>query len=600
MEGSAVQQHDRQAHKKRALRLLRDVLRGLRWRYGGFVLATIAFALVAMLPPELLRFFTERTETLSGASAPDFLRQLAWFGGLVAASLLLSSVANTFLHEWLRLRLEADLRRRVLHRLHDVPLGLLDGVQRGDWMARITGDLVQVELFLADSIPSQVRQAVILVGAGVLFIVHSGTLALLPLATALVLAATNLRMQKKLADVLLELRVLHGGVFQHLLESLEGVRTIRSHRIEPFLERRFEAKLGEITTKSLKVIRFYGCLLGSNEAIAQLMITACLTGVAWSLTRGKLTLQEVLVYPFFIGMFYTAAQSLAGAAYDWNRFFTEGGRLAELLQGAIDRDESHRPTPAKAPEGAFRLIVRDVTIGDDKRAIAGPLGFELRRGECLAVMGASGSGKSTFLETVAGLRPALAGTAALADATGHALWDSSRDKRGGLLPVAACAYVEQRPHIFEGTLRENLVFGNPDRSSDAVLWAGLERAGLLGFAQRYGGLDYKLQDRGANLSEGERYRIALCRALLLRRPFLLLDEPFAAQDEASIAVIVRAITEEKKRAGVLVVTHTLPEELPLDGILDVGVEKELDLLGDTSVWTPLPELPEERVAHRSQ
>jgi ABC-type transport system involved in cytochrome bd biosynthesis fused ATPase/permease subunit len=199
------------------------------------------------------------------------------------------------------------------------------------------------------------------------------------------------------------------------------------------------------------------------------------------------------------------------------------------------------------------------------------------------------------LEALAGLRPAQAGSAVFRDSYSVPQWESVVANDGLRLPIGPCAFVEQHPYIFEGTLRENLTFGNSTRPSDAILWEALEHAGLYRFATQYGGLDHFLHDRGRNLSEGERYRIAMCRALLLRRPFLLLDEPFAALDEVSISLIARTLNRHKIDAGIVMVTHYVPNGLELNGGLNFGKFHRKDENGvanesqleRSAVWTPI-------------
>ena len=174
-------------------------------------------------------------------------------------------------------------------------------------------------------------------------------------------------------------------------------------------------------------------------------------------------------------------------------------------------------------------------------------------------MGPSGSGKSTFLEVLAGLRPALGGNASVVDGRGMCLWESTSPAR---LPIGPSAFVDQHPYIFEGTIRDNLTFGIPSRLSDTVLWQALERTSLYQFTLNRGRAGcMSLSDRGQNLSVGERYRIALCRALLLGRPFLLVDEPFAvSRTRSPIQIVITALMAERDQGtGVVVVTHYLPE-----------------------------------------
>ena len=123
------------------------------------------------------------------------------------------------------------------------------------------------------------------------------------------------------------------------------------------------------------------------------------------------------------------------------------------------------------------------------------------------------------------------------------------------------SFVEQRPYLFVGTIRENLLLGN-DGPVDTEVWAALEMVDLKEVVEARGGLDVELRDRGLNLSEGQRYRLTLCRALLAGSPFLLLDEPFAALDDRSIESVIRAVRAQRGAGvGVVVVTHVLPEEL---------------------------------------
>lgn len=568
MSGATSWNHSGLTRRRLALRLLSETLATLHFRFGLFFLGTVGLALITLLPPQLFLFFTEGAQTLSSLRADTFLRELAAFGAVIAVCLFLAAFADSLLREWLRLHAEAELRRKIMRRIHGVPLEAIDTLERGDWLSRISTDLDHVELFFTDELPRQIRQLAVLIGCGVYFAWQSGTWTLLPLIGVFVLAYLHFRIQKKLTPWMAEIRNLHGGVFQFLLESFEGLRTIRSHAVEPFIERKLEERLNEITRKSLRIMRYLGAILGATELTGQLLATLSLTAVAWSLSRGQLTVEQVLVYPFFLGLFYGAAQSLTASIYQWNRFFIEGGRLGEILFDT--RVAAPLPPIDLGRDVCQELAVENLEFGRGGRPLCAPLTFSFARGELWAILGPSGGGKSTLLEVLAGLRPPLKGELSLSSGIGKKLWAGS-----GELPRAACAYVEQQPYLFAGSLRENLVFGNPTRASDMQLWEMLERMNLAPLIQARGGLDFKLADRGVNLSEGERYRVALCRALLLDRPFLLLDEPFAALDSVSLEKVIVALEREKENRGIVLVTHYLPDALTAEGVLDLGSRDDL-------------------------
>ena len=547
-----------------AVQLLRTAVRSLGWKYSFYIAMILTLGAASLLPPELMKYFTQSTQKLSEVSSQDFVMSLLFFGAMTALLLFVASLLRVVLEEWLRLRLEAELRRRVMQRLQEVPLAQLDGIQRGDWFTRVTADLDHAELFLTDSLPNQLRQIGILLGSTVLFVQASGWLAAIPLVTAGLMAFINLYLQGRLSPALAELRSLHGGVFQLLIETLEGIRTIRSHSAEAYVQRRFETKQSELVEKSKQAIRYLGRLSGGNELATQLMVTICLCVVGWALTRETITIHQALVFPFFINVFYGAAQGLASGTYDWNRFFIEGGRLAEVIfNGAKERLQPLELNQSFLNTHAVRIS--NFEYGHQGIFNVGPVNLTFSRSSLWAIMGPSGCGKSTFLEILAGLRPADSGEVKFLTDSAQMLWQQ-RGLNGLKLPIGPCAYVEQHPYLFEGSLRENLTFGNSIRHSDAVLWKCLERVSLQEFAQLRGGLDFRLTDRGRNLSEGERYRIALGRALLLERPFLLLDEPFAALDSASVQSVVQTLTEEKHHGGVILVTHFLPKGLEVDGL----------------------------------
>lgn len=435
----------------------------------------------------------------------------------------------------------------------------------------MTGDLKEVEFFITESLPQQIRDGAILIGAGVLFVSYSGAIAFLPIVTALFLAWLNLRVQRRLSPILGELRSLHGSILQLLLESMEGIRTIRSYSVERFIQKRFEGKIDAIMQKGMNVVRILGVLLGSNQFLSQIMVTVCLTFAAWGLYQGQLTLSEILIYPFFIGMFFNSAQNLASSTYQWNRYFIEGGRLAQLLYGdSVNRDEWFRVLHNECPfslEAAERLQVSQVEIGFTQRKLTAPFDFDIRRGEVTAITGPSGCGKSTFLEFLAGLRSALGGDPKIYNSLGGCIWDGS-SREHSKLPVGLSAYVEQCPYLFKGSIQENLTFGNDELASDREIWESLDRVGLGRHIRSLGGLTAVLKDRGLNLSEGQRYRLTLARGLLLKRPFLLLDEPFAALDTASSALVIEAIELERRHAGIVVVTHHVPYAFKCDCVIN--------------------------------
>ncbi len=544
---------------RRALRLLRELTRDLGWTYRLYVPGVIVLSAVFLLPPRFLQYFTGHADRIDAVTASRFLWTLAGFGLGVAVALWLATFLGGLLREWLRLNVSVDLRRRSLAALHGTPLSVLDNAHRGDWMTRVTGDLHNVEEFLSDSLPRQIQSLTLVLGSAALFLSHSGPLALIPCAAAMALAFLNLRVQRTMAPVLTEARELEGEVFQDLMENYEGLRTIRSAGAEVAVMERFRTRLEFVRRAGMRVIRSMAGLMGINELASQVVVTAVLSLLAWSLKGGALTIADVLVYPFFINVFLGNARSLAASAYEWNRFFVEGGRLAELLDHGDTPPAARRAVPEV---GKIEAVGLGAGFPGSPPLLA-DFDLTLARGECVALTGPSGCGKSTLLETLAGLRPPRAGAFRL---------DRSPDEWLRALPVDLAAYVEQRPYLFVGSIRDNLCLGleNGRHPDDGTLYRRLEALDLAELVRGRGGLDAVLTDRGLNLSEGQRYRLALCRALLSGRPFLLLDEPFAALDHKSLETVAGVLREiAADGTGVVMATHQLPESIRFDQVVSL-------------------------------
>jgi len=309
-------------------------------------------------------------------------------------------------------------------------------------------------------------------------------------------------------------------------------------------------------------------LMGVTEFVSQVVVTGILTIIAYQVRGAALTAGDALIYPFYINLFLGAAKSLLGSAYDWNRFFIEGGRLASLLY-----DDSKKEGDRTAIFGNFETRVPEVAAlhatgvsiaYGDAPPVIHDFQFHLERGEIVAIMGPSGCGKSTFVECFAGLRRPQAGefTATLRDGSRQTFPQA---------PIFLSAFVEQQPYLFVGTIRENIALGLAEATDDRINVA-LAEVGLAEIVRRRGGLDEVLSDRGRNLSVGQQYRLALCRALVCGRPFLFMDEPFAALDPESVELVIKAMHEEKARGtGILLITHLLPESLAPDRVVTMGV-----------------------------
>ena len=427
----------------------------------------------------------------------------------------------------------------------------------------MTGDLGSTERFITKSIPDQLSHLVILIGVTAMFSAHSGIMALILLASAFVLAGINILVQKKMNPLLEQQRDVHGSMFQTMLENLEGIRTIRSLGIEGFIKSKFVDKVKFIEKSGIKVVRTYSLLSGSNSFHTQLISTGCLTIVGFQVHEGSLTVMDALLYPFYIGMFYSSSMGVVNSIFDWQEFFVNACRFAKVIN--VDRPYiPHSEEPISSSISAIHI--NNVAVGyPDALPLTRPFEFSLKKGQISMICGHSGCGKSTFLEMLAGLRNLPDNSFV------ETVSKQGKLKRLQMSHHLSCnlfSYIEQRPYIFEGTLLENLTFDAYKHIEISDIWNSLAKVNLEEFFSQNGGLDFKIADGGKNLSEGQKYRLAIARAFLVNRPFLLMDEPFAGLDLKSIDVVCASLKQIKKSCGVVIVSHILPDNLKVDSTLD--------------------------------
>lgn len=180
-----------------ALRLLADEWTGLGWRYWAFAAGMVFLGAVALLPPHFLWWFT-KSAVLEGPAPSDRVGRLLAVGMAIGAALWLSSAVAGLLREGMRLRVEGDLRRRLLARIHEVPLHVLERRAGKEWVPSLTGSLAVAESFLVESVPEQLRQLGVLLCASVLLLVHGGLPALVPLVAGALIGVGFAGVQRRL------------------------------------------------------------------------------------------------------------------------------------------------------------------------------------------------------------------------------------------------------------------------------------------------------------------------------------------------------------------------------------------------------------------
>ncbi|MEU0223347.1 thiol reductant ABC exporter subunit CydD [Streptomyces sp. NPDC006284] len=438
---------------------------------------------------------------------------------------------------------KSELRGRLLERATALGPGWLSGQRTGSLVALATRGVDALDDYFSRYLP-QLGLAVVVPVAVLARIVTEdwvsaaiivGTLPLIPLFMVLIGWATQSRMDR-------QWRLL-SRLSGHFLDVVAGLPTLKVFGRAKAQAESIKRITGEYRQATMRTLRIAFLSSFALELLATLSVALVAVTIGMRLVHGDMALYDGLVVLVLAPEAYLPLRQV-GAQY---HAAAEGLAAAEEIFEVLERPVPARGTGQVPADAA--LSFEDVTVRYPGRAADAvtEVCFTVRPGETVALVGPSGAGKSTLLNALLGfVRPAggriRVGGADL-DSLDLAQWH------------ARVAWVPQHPHLYAGTIAENVRLARPDADDDAVRRA-LRDAGALAFVDALPeGTGTVLGEDGAGLSAGQRQRLALARAFLADRPVLLLDEPTAALDGATEAEVVAAVRRLAEGRTVLLVVH---------------------------------------------
>jgi ABC-type multidrug transport system fused ATPase/permease subunit len=490
----------------------------------------------------------------------DLLWKLLALVGAAVAVQAASSYSLTMILSVEAQHLIAQLRVQVQRHVLQLPVRLFDNAKSGELVSRIMNDVEGVRNLVGTGLVQLVGGTVTAVVAMVFLLRINPVMTVLALVPLAAFALVSTRAFRILRPAFRERGAIRAEVTGRLTEALGGIRIIKGfHAVE---------KEGEIFEAGvLRIFANVKRTLTTSSAVTSL--GTFLMGLAGVMVMGygghlivqdRLTLGELFSFTLFLGFLIAPIVQMANIGTQMTEAFAGLDRTSELLSWATEEDDPRRTVIMPPIQGHLAFQEVHFRYEEDKPVIKG-VSFEAEPGTVIALVGSSGSGKTT----IAGL------AATFLEPEGGQVMVDGIDLREVVLSSyrAQLGLVLQNDFLFDGTIRENLRFARAD-ASDGELEEAARSAYVTEFTDRFPqGLDTVIGERGVKLSGGQRQRVTIARAILADPRILILDEATSSLDTESEALIQKSLQELLRGRTTLVIAHRLSTIQRADLILVV-------------------------------
>src|SRR6184192_9677 len=480
--------------------------------------------------------------------------------GIVVIALLggLFSYFQIFITSSIGYRMVYALRRELFTHLQTLSLGFHTHARSGDLLTKISGDTNTLKDVFADSILKFTSYVLTVAGMLAILAAIDWKIGFIALATLPFLGYSLLHLYRKTKLSVKTQKRQEGKVASRMSEVLQAVPLVQAFARERYEAEQFDAVTQETVRESIRVARLEAAATRSSEIITALGTAAAVLFGALQVLRGRMMPGELVLVVGYLTNMYKPIRSLAKLSTDFSRAMASADRISEVLE--TDPEIQDRPDAIEAVSVGGEIVFRGVSFdyGDGKDVLR-QVSFKVAAGQRLALVGASGAGKSTIVSLILRLYEPQEG-AILVDGV-----DIRQYRRESLR--RQIGLVLQQSLLFGATIRENIAYGRPDASVDEIMAAAKAANAHEFIRQLEDGYNTVIGERGATLSGGQRQRIAIARALIRNAPILILDEPMTGLDAESEATVRQALDRLMTGKTCLMITHDLPSITDADLVL---------------------------------
>lgn len=536
---------------------------GYRWHFLMATLFAATTAVVSLFIPRLLgegvdeALLLIKGDSASKGEVESLLLNTALLVILVSALRGSTGFAQMFLGETLSQRVSNQLRMLYFDKLQVLSFSFHDRVHTGQLMSRGLSDIEGVRMFVQSGLVQIVRVLVVLVAAGIFMAQIDWQLALLSLSFVPFMVYRSARLRLQLRNTWRLIQDALGELTTTMQENLAGIRVVRAFSAQKYEEEKFDSTAREVVELRMSAARTHA-RGGGAISFAFLIAWAIVLWVGGEkVIDGELSEGELTQFFFYLALLRFPVRMLIMVINSTARASSAGGRIFEVLDIPSEIVDSPDAEPIEITEGVLQFDNVSFSYGDAP-ALSG-ISFEARKDHTIGIVGAPGSGKSSITNLIPRFYDPTQGTISI---------DGTDLREANILSIRqAIGLVEQDPFLFDGSIKDNIRYGDPE-ASDEKVEAAARIAQIHDFIVSLPeGYETELGERGVGLSGGQRQRVAIARTLLTDSPILVLDDSTSSVDAGTDARIRKALSELTQGQTTIIIAHRLDSLRHADEIL---------------------------------